>query len=409
MASQTHVVVLGGGVAGLEAASSLSKQNGLAVTLVDRSPVHYWKPALHEFAAGTMRHDGNCVPFAETAAKNGFSFVQSTPSAVDRDAHTVTLENGTTLPYSKLVVALGSSANDFGIPGIVDHCRFLDSLDDADALYAAFREAAQTARANGKKLTLGIVGGGATGVQLAAELCKSLDKAPGFGPDARRNLLDAVLIETGPRILPAFPENVSAESARELEKIGFSVRTGAMVVSADETGFALKSGEHIPCDLRVWAAGVRASAATALLEGLERGRSGQLSVTPTLQTTQDPDIFAVGDCSRIDSAPLAPTAQVARQQGEYLARAVPQIIAGGTPQPFAYHDRGAVVALGDYNGWGMFDPQRGFGGGILSGRFARFIHEGLYRQHQAGVTGIGKAISETLRERFSPARPDLGG
>ncbi|GBR53142.1 NADH dehydrogenase [Neokomagataea thailandica NBRC 106555] len=409
MASQTHVVVLGGGVAGLEAASSLSKNKDLAVTLVDRSPVHYWKPALHEFAAGTMRHDGNCVPFTETATKNGFTFAQSVPTAIDRAAKTVTLENGTTLPYSKLVVALGSSANDFGIPGIVDHCRFLDSLNDADTLYAAFREAAQSARANGKKLTLGIVGGGATGVQLAAEFCKSLDKAVGFGPAVRRELLDAVLIETGPRILPAFPETVSTESAQELEKIGFSVRTGAMVVSADDTGFNLKSGEHIPCDLRIWAAGVRASNATSLLDGLERGRSGQLSVTPTLQTTQDPDVFAIGDCSRIDSAPLAPTAQVARQQGEYLGRALPQIVAGSTPPAFAYHDRGAVVALGNYNGWGMFDPQRGFGGGLLSGLFARIVHEGLYRQHQAGVTGLCKALSETLRERFAPARPDLGG
>ncbi|MBM3098109.1 NAD(P)/FAD-dependent oxidoreductase [Gluconobacter cerinus] len=408
MSAATRVVVLGGGVGGLEAATALGRRNNIAVTLVDRSPVHYWKPSLHEFAAGTMQHDGNCIPFAETAGKFGFSFVQSLPTAVDRTAQTVTLENGSTLPYDYLVVALGSRANDFGIPGILDYCRFIDSLNDADTLYSEFRKALQAARAAGQKLSLGIVGGGATGVQLAAELCKAIDEAPGLGPSVRKTGLDAVLIETGPRILPAFPEAVSTAAASQLEKLGISVRTGAMVVGADEHGFNLKSGEQIPATLRVWAAGVRASDATGLFDGLERGRAGQLGVTQTLQTTEDAKIFAIGDCARIDAAPVAPTAQAARQQGQYVGRVLPQIVAGQTPAPFVYNDRGAVVALGDYNGWGMLDANRSFGGGLVSGLFARLIHEGLYRQHQAGIVGLVKTACTTVKEHLSPVKPDLG-
>ncbi|QEH96358.1 NAD(P)/FAD-dependent oxidoreductase [Gluconobacter thailandicus] len=408
MSAATRVVVLGGGVGGLEAATALGRRGNISLTLVDRSPVHYWKPSLHEFAAGTMQHDGNCIPFTETAAKFGFSFTQSVPTAIDRTPQTVTLENGSTLPYDYLVVALGSRANDFGIPGIVEHCRFIDSLNDADTLYSEFRKALQTARAAGQKLSLGIVGGGATGVQLAAELCKAIDEAPGLGVSVRKTGLDAVLIETGPRILPAFPEAVSEAAAAQLEKLGIAVRTGAMVVGADENGFNLKSGEQIPATLRIWAAGVRASDATALFDGLERGRAGQLGVTQTLQTTEDPKIFAIGDCARIDAAPVAPTAQAARQQGQYVGRVLPQIIAGQTPAPFVYNDRGAVVALGDYNGWGMLDANRSFGGGLLSGLFARLIHEGLYRQHQAGIVGLVKTASTTVREHLSPVKPDLG-
>ncbi|WP_408873844.1 NAD(P)/FAD-dependent oxidoreductase [Gluconobacter roseus] len=408
MSAAARVLVLGGGVGGLEAAAALGRHQNISLTLVDRSPVHYWKPSLHEFAAGTMQHQGNCIPFTDTAAKFGFTFVQSSPVAVNREAKTVSLENGKTLPYDYLVVALGSRANDFGIPGIVDHCMFIDSLKDADALFATFRDAVQKARAAGQKLSVGIVGGGATGVQLIAELCKSIDDARGLGPAVRKSLLDAVLIETGPRILPAFPEAVSTAATQQLEKLGVSVRTSAMVVGADETGFNLKSGEHIPASLRVWAAGVRASDATNLLEGLERGRSGQLGVTTTLQTTQDPTVFAIGDCSRIDAAPIAPTAQAARQQGQYIGRALPEIIAGKTPAPFTYNDRGAVVALGDYNGWGMLDAKRSFGGGVLSGLAARLIHEGLYRQHLAGILGVAPTAYSTLREHLSPVKPDLG-
>lgn len=409
MSASARVLVLGGGVGGLEAASALGRRPGLSVTLVDRSPVHYWKPALHEFAAGTVLHKGNCIPFSETSAKFGFTYVNGSPTAADRTQKTVTLDNGTTLPYDYLVVALGARANDFGIPGVLDHCMFIDSLNEADALFATFRNAVQTARASGKKVSIAIVGGGATGVQLMAELCKSIDDAPGLGPSVRRNLLDAVLIETLPRILLAFPEAVSAAAARQLEDLGVSVRTEAMVIGADETGFDLKSGEHINADIRIWAAGVRASNATELFEGLERGRSGQLSVTTTLQTTQDPTIFAIGDCSRIDAAPVAPTAQAARQEGQYIGRALPEIVAGRTPSPFAYHDRGAVVALGDYNGWGMLDAKRSFGGGFLSGLAARLIHEGLYRQHLAGIVGLGAATCTTLREHLSPVKPDLKG
>ncbi|OOL18343.1 NADH dehydrogenase [Bombella intestini] len=410
MSAKKHVVILGGGVGGLEAATQLSHNSKVRITLIDQNAVHIWKPVLHELASGTIGPKGNLFAFNELAKRFGFSFIQSTLDTIDSTTKTLNLENGQVLNYDLLIVALGACANDFGTPGAKENCLFLNTLADANVIHDRFRSLIERAQLTNKPVNLSIVGGGATGVQLAAELCQAIDSTPGLGPSARKRLLKPTLIEAQPRLLPPFPEQVSAEAQAELEKLGFDVITNGMVSEVGCGYIALKDGRRIESDFPIWAAGVKACAATSLLKNLELSRSGQIMVTDTLQTTKDPSIYAIGDCARMEVNPTAPTAQAARQEGRYVGRvAIPRQLTGKQPVPFVYNDRGAVVALGRYNAWGMWPSKKGFGGHGLGAQLARFIHEGLFRQHQMGISGIFRTICAALGERFRPNNPDLNG
>lgn len=408
MSADNHVIILGGGIGGLEAAITLSRQKDISVSLIDPNPVHVWKPSLHKFASDTIERGGNLFSFIELSKRFGFDFTQSSPEKIDRNKHSVHLKNGQKLTYDRLVFAIGSRANDFGTPGAQEYCLFLNNLDDAGTLHKRFRNALINAQKAGSVVKLSIVGGGATGVQLAAELCYAIDRAPELGEAARRRFLKPTLIEAMPRLLPPFPESVSIDVKKQLEKLGFNVIINGMVSEIEADNIKLKDGRSVPTDIHIWAAGVKAAQATDLLDDLERNRGGQLIVTPTLQTTEDENIFAIGDCSHINTNPVAPTAQAARQEGQYIGRVViPQLIEQKTPPSFAYHDHGSVVALGNYNAWGMWPSKKAFGGRGMGSRLAHFIHEGLFRQHQLSLTGICKTAYATLCEHIVPQRPNL--
>jgi NADH dehydrogenase len=402
-----RIVIIGGGVAGLELATGLVRSNAFRrefeVTLVDRSLSHVWKPMLHEFAAGTVRNGHDRVSFFAEASHHGFAFEPGVLSSVDRSAKQARLAPLTgadgavivgerSLPYDVLIMAIGSRANDFGVPGVLDHCYFIDSLNEADDFNTHYRDLVLRSIADNSPLRIGIVGGGATGVELAAELHRALDLAAAFGAGATRHLLDVTLIESGDRILPAFPETVSRDAQVQLEKLGIKVMTRCQVIAADEEGLAIKDGETIKTSLSVWAAGVKAPDATGALQGLARSRSGQLLVTDQLQATEDPAVYCLGDNARLVSSPAPATAQVARQQALYLVKALPQFLKGQPVAAFRYRDKGAIVSLGDYNGWGTLGKYLVFGGGRLRGLTARLGHDLLYRQHQLEIYGLRRGL-----------------
>ncbi len=408
MPDRTKIVVVGGGVAGIEVASGLGTALGRArradVTLIDRSWSHVWKPMLHGFAAGTARSDRDRVSFVAQGARRGFRFAPGAIAHVDRTRRLVGIEavrgpDGAELlparriPYDALVVALGSRANDFGTPGVAEHCLFLDTIDEADRFQARFREETLRAIGGGTTLSIAIVGGGATGVELAAELHRARDIALALEDATRRMTLAVTLLEAGPRLLPAFPEAVSRDAERQLRALGIDVRTGAKVVGADDRGFTLDGGGRVEAPLRVWVAGVKASAGADVFGDLARSHIGQLLVRPSLQTTTDDRIWAIGDCSRIDTSPVPATAQAAHQQASHLVRELPRVLDGGPATPFRYHDRGAIVSLGDYNGWGTLGKYGTFGGGPLRGLSARLAHDLLYRQHQIELFGIARGAA----------------
>jgi NADH dehydrogenase len=316
------------------------------------------------------------------------------------------------LEYDVLVLALGSRANDFATPGVVEHCHFIDSQDQADSFNARLRAELVRSFAQGGNIDIAIVGGGATGVELAAELSRMADLAAGYGEANIRQRLHLTLLESAPRILSAFPETISTSAASQLRALGVDVRTGVRVVAADPAGYTLDGGLRVPAALKVWAAGIRASGSFNE-SSLELNRAGQVVVGPNLLAKGEPSIFALGDCASLvpegAGRPLPSTAQVANQQALHLIRHLPDCLRKGKPvPPFHFRDLGALVSLSDYNAFGTLGRFGFYKGGFIKGRFAQLSHALLYRRHQLSLHGPGRTALLWMADRINAlVQPDI--
>ncbi|TFZ05947.1 NAD(P)/FAD-dependent oxidoreductase [Ramlibacter henchirensis] len=410
MQAGSKIVIVGGGVAGLVLATQLCRRRTREprpeVVLVDRSFAHVWKPMLHTFAAGTREATLQHVPFLAHAARCGFRYMPGALDAIDRERRVVRLAPLTgsgedqllparEVPYDALVLATGSKANDFCTPGVSEHCAFIDDLSQAEAFNRSFYERILQAAAQGRPLDLAVVGGGATGVELAAELTQWAEQMQAYNNTPMPARVRITLLESGPRLLAGFAEPVSAAALGQLRALGVQVRLGTRVVSADQHGFELAGGGRIDAQLRLWAAGVRGEGGVAVAARLEINRVGQIVVGPTLQSSVDARIFALGDCASLTprgaGAALPPTAQVARQQALHASRAIPRLLAGASVPVFRYRDLGALVSLAKYNAYGTLGRRGLLKGRLLEGAVARAGHALLYRLHQVELHGLARA------------------
>lgn len=404
------IVIVGGGIAGMLVATRLGEQLGRAgkaqVTLIDSSPTHVWKPMLHTIAAGTRDLQHQQVIFLAHAREHGYVYQLGDMQGVDRETRLVRLgeikmpggrvvAEPRTIEYDVLILALGSCANDFGISGVKDHCYFIDSQRQAEAFNESLRAHIFRSVVKDEPLRVAIVGGGATGVELAAELSRLLEVASSYGDASVRDRLSLTLLESGPRLLAAFPEQISASAQQRLERIGFRVLTSTRVTSARAHGFRYDDGALAEADLMVWAAGVKAPDVMSQLAGLDTNRVNQVVVKATLQSLQDECVFALGDCSSLTSVgnerPLPPTAQVATQQAEHLALHLPAWLSGKPLPDFEFRDFGSLVSLSDYDAFGTLGRFGFFKGGFIRGRVAQLSHAMLYRRHQRALHGLRKA------------------
>ena len=420
MQTQQRIVVVGGGVAGIEIATSLARRGrdwpgAASVTLIDSDVAHVWKPMLHTIAAGTRDISQQQTTFLAQAREAGFSYQPGELWGVDRSRREVLLAevrsaDGRVLvparraAYDALVIAVGSQANDFRTPGVASHCFKIDSRVQADAFNRELRIRVLQSFAHGKPLSIAIVGGGATGVELAAELVQLVDVAEGYGAKGLAARISIHLIEAGPRLLAAFPQDISVATSARLQSLGVKVMLGTQVKAANAEGLVLDSGV-LPAALRVWAAGVKAPNFLAEMDGLETNHNNQLLVLPTLQTTKDPAIYAVGDCAALTlpdaERPLPPTAQVAHQQAQYLVCNLRRQLNGEKVPDFTYRDFGALVSLADYDAFGSLGKFGIFKGGTIRGRLAQFSHIMLYRSHQARIHGFWRGGLLWLVDRLN--------
>ena len=252
------------------------------------------------------------------------------------------------------------------------------------------------------QLHVTVIGAGATGTELAAELHRTTREVARTGMDRIDPAKDLkiTLVEAADRILPAVPARLSAEVMQLLTGIGVEVRVKARVTEVRADGVQLADGGFIPSELVVWAAGVKGADFLRDLGGLETTRNNQLVVTPTLQTTRDPDIFAIGDCAylveRGSDTPVPPRAQAAHQQASHLLGGIPNRLAGRPLKAFRYRDCGSLVSLGEYTTVGNL---MGFIQGrnlFIAGLFARLMYRSLYKMHEMAVNGVVKTSLDAL-------------
>ena len=305
-----------------------------------------------------------------------------------------------TVSYDTLVLAIGSVTNDFGTPGAAENCIFLDSRDQAERFHhILLNEFLRSSnREEPTPLEISIVGAGATGVELSAELYNTAEVIASYGvKNVSPEQLKVSLIEAGERILPALPPRLSAAATRELEALGVEVKTKTMITEVTNQGFRTKDGDIIPSVLRVWAAGVKAPEFMKTL-GLETNRANQLVVNSSLQTTDD-HIFALGDCCSVmhcDGKPVPPRAQAAHQQSTHLVKAL-RARHKGQPMPeFVYKDKGSLVSLSRYSTVGSLMGNLTKGSMMIEGRLARIVYVSLYRLHQVALHGYWHTLLLSL-------------
>ena len=406
------IVIVGGGAGGLELATSLGHKLGrkkkAEITLVDRNHSHLWKPLLHEVATGSLDDDMDALSYLAHARNHYFQFQLGMLTDIDREEQQIQLaevcdEQGDVLvaarriPYDILVVALGSPSNDFGTPGVKEHCIFLDNPKQARRFHNEMLNLFLKFTANQEekeRVNIAIVGGGATGVELSAELHNAVKQLHSYGFDGLDNqTLNVTLVEAGERILPALPPRISAAAHQELNNIGVRVLTKTMVTSAESGGLNTKDGEFIEADLMVWAAGIKAPDAMKEIAGLETNRINQLVVEPTLQTTRDPNIFAIGDCASCPQEGggfVPPRAQAAHQMASRCHSNIIALLNGQTLKPYVYKDHGSLVSLSKFSTVGSLMGNLMRGSVMVEGRIARFVYISLYRMHQVALHGYVK-------------------
>ena len=419
----THrIVIVGGGAGGLELATrlgrTLGKRKRASIVLVDANLTHIWKPLLHEVAAGSLNSSEDELNYVAQGKWNHFEFQLGRMSGLDRARQVIRLaatldeDGGELLPerelaYDSLVLAVGSTTNDFGTPGAAEHCIFLDTREQAERFHRQMLShylRAHAGKSDDSRISIAIVGAGATGVELAAELHHAAHELAAYGLDRiQPQNMRITLIEAGPRVLPALPERISGPVHRTLEKLGVTVLTGTAVSQVNAEALITAQGMEIPASLKVWAAGIRAPAFLGSLDGLESNRINQLLVRPTLQTTLDDNIFAFGDCA---ACPLGegernvpPRAQAAHQQASLLAKALRLRLDGQALPEFRYRDYGSLISLSRFSAVGNLMGNL-MGSVKLEGWLARMFYVSLYRMHQMALYGTLRTALLMLGDRI---------
>jgi NADH:ubiquinone reductase (H+-translocating) len=424
-----RIVIVGGGAGGLELATRLGNRLGKSgrahVTLIDRCSTHVWKPLLHEVAVGSLDTSAHEIEYAAHAHWNHFSFVQGELTGLDRETRQVNVgplfetADGEgvevlpprTLKYDTLVLALGSRTHFFGVPGAEEHAISLDTLDQAEKLRKRLLQACLKKRARHSTdergtVDVAIIGAGATGVELAAELRRMETTLEQFRIVSRnpQTKMCITLLEAGGRVLPALPQRVSDSARAALEKMGVKVLVSKSVTRVGKKEVELSDGRKIRADITIWAAGIKAPAILASLDGIAVNRINQVKVSKSLRSETDENIFALGDCASCvwnGEVMVPPRAQAAHQQALYLFKALCARIDGRPEGRFEYKDHGSLISLGSTTAVGSLAGLSRSGKIFVKGQIAEFMYAALYRKHLMAVSGLRRTAVAIVFDRVS--------
>ena len=385
---QTTVVIAGAGYAGLHVALRLEATRGhkrANVILVDRHLYHQVTTELPRVASGTRLASAVRIPVDQRLTQRT-RFVQADVLGFDLPAQHLLTSSGP-LPYTRLVLTLGSQPNDYGIPGLAEHALNLYSSEDAEHVWAAVHSAVGLAVAEpdaGRRrdrLTVLVGGGGPTGVEIAGELAEALPELAG-SRGLPADLPRVVLIEARPTLLPGFSASAVARARSILGDLGVAVRTDAAIAEATAQGFRLQGGEMVPGGVLIWTGGLRAPDVVAR-SSLPLTREGRVRVDRYLRAVDHPEIFVAGDlAAAIDPGTgrlLPPLAQIALDEAESVVRNLQAEMDGRPPRPFAFHNKGVVLSVG---------PRRGLAevaGLVFAGRLAHTLKDLIEWEYRESV------------------------
>ncbi len=424
---QVHeIVIVGGGAGGLELATrlgdKLGKQKRANITLIDASPSHLWKPLLYEVAAGSLDSYAERLEYLAQGHWHHFRFRLGRMDGLDRVRQEISVaptlddDGAEIIPrrsfrYDTLIIAVGSVGNDFGVPGVKEHCIMLDTPEQAREFHrhhinACLRAHTQLREVTPGQLTVGIVGAGATGVELAAELHDTTRELSAYGlekidPDKNLKLL---IVEASDRILPGLPPRLSAAAAERLAELGVEMHTNERIIEVRRDGMLTADGKFIPASMMVWSAGIKAPDFLKDIDGLETNRLNQLVVRPTLQTTRDDNIFALGDCAACpmpNGSNVPPRAQAAHQQASLMAKAICRRFRGKPLLEYVYRDYGSLVALGRFSTVGNLMGALTGGSIMIEGTMARLVYWSLHKMHEIALHGWFKTSLTTYAHFIS--------
>lgn len=419
--SEKHkIVIVGGGASGVELATKLGRKlgkKGLAdVMLLDATSTHIWKPLLHEVAAGTL-DESEQVEYLAQAYRNNFRFRLGKMEGLNRSKKEIYVaptfsDSGEelipkrTFSYDTLVMAVGSVSNTFNIKGVAEHCLFLDTTAQAfrfqkQLVETYIKNFAGSGAAENKPLSIVIIGAGATGVELSAQLHEVTNLLGVYGLQESNNV-KLTIIEAATQLLPALPSKLANATQQQLVKLGVDLRLGRRVTEVTKEHIATHDGEIIPADLKVWAAGIKAPDWMKQLDGLETNAINQLVVDETLKTADD-SIFAMGDCAACiwqgHKGNVPPRAQAAHQQASTLYKSICNRLKGKPPVKFHYYDYGSLVSLGKYTTVGNLMGNL-MGTVTIGGFIARVVYLSLYKMHQVAIHGYFRTAMLTLSNLF---------
>ena len=341
------IVILGGGFGGLTAARALTKIAD--VTVVDRHNFQTFLPLLYQVSTAGLAADHVAYPIRGALRKTGAKFRMASPISIDHKNKQVKLDSSELLDFDHLIIALGSTTADFGIPGVNEFALGMKSVHEALTIRAeVMRRFEDLCRfEDSTRFTISVIGGGPTGVEMAGALAE-LVRGPLKSDQANAAAhIDVQLIEAGDRLLPPFSPSLSARTKKDLEKLGVKVMLNSAVKALAHREVVLKDGTTLPSEITVWAAGVQGSPAMQQLNLPVVGN--RLAVDPSLQVKNYPNIWALGDIAGAlgkDGRPLPMVAPVAIQQGKFIAKQIERIAKQKPLKAFSYLDKGSMATIG---------------------------------------------------------------
>lgn len=414
------ILIVGGGAAGLELATTLGRKlgkKGLAeIALLDGSTTHIWKPLLHEIAAGTL-DESEQLDYLGQAYRNHFAFRLGKMVGLNREKkeiYTEPLLNDSgeelipsrTFSYDTLILSVGSVSNTFNTKGVTEHCLFLDSSQQAFRFQKQFLESyikrfVNRQNTDNEQFSIVIIGAGATGVELAAQLHEVTHVLAVYGLDIASNV-KLTMIEGSKILLPALPRKLAEATRQQLIKLGIDLKLGCQAVEVGSDFVKTGNDEIIPADISVWSAGIKAPDWLKNLDGLETNNLNQLVVDSTLKTADD-NIFALGDCAACiwpeHGGNVPPRAQTAHQQATVLGKSIVNRLNGGKLLDFTYYDYGSLVSLGKYSTVGSLMGNL-MGSVNIAGFIAKVVYISLYKMHQIAIHGYFRTAMLTLSNVF---------